>query len=390
MASFVHLCSILFFLTALSETISNNVCLMEQSYEETMKLSEKWDEHITTPALATIITFTGHFRVQDAFKMLQNWITHVEKSGKKTQIVEISIAGKMFAFKVQIAPFGKRQIYIRDRHGSSGMKYIDVYDILEKNKHIIDQRDAASYILVASAAFLDDEKTAAKWEEEYPFLAQTVSYKQHKKIKTKTLREILNEIMVIGQVAEAAAPTKETFTRWMEIIKTEGGTVLEVINKEWKQQAGTIIEHSLQDIKFVDYSRIFQLTGELNAPDLEEKAKQQLTGYDLEYLDYDLLIIARENAIDAGMSEYYSLLKGRKVYEGRVPFADEVFRLTLQRIQSMPDDNENSDKLWRTFFDEFFPMSKKGGTKIGKFDIVFNEWIRNYANSCVKTVKAQE
>ena len=145
MASSIFACLIIVsILTVSSKTIGYNVCLMEESYKETIELSKKWDEHVKMPALATTITFTGHLTVQDTFKMLQNWTMQVEKSGVKTQIVELPIAGKIFPFKIQVAPFGKRQIYIRDRYGQSGMKYDEVYEILEKNKHIVDQRAAAS------------------------------------------------------------------------------------------------------------------------------------------------------------------------------------------------------------------------------------------------------
>ena len=153
------------------------------------------------------------------------------------------------------------------------------------------------------------------------------------------------------------------------------------MEQQWKDEAGLILQHSFQDTKLIDYPKIFQLTGELTSPDLEKNAMEQLTGNDPDYADYDLLITARQNAIDAGMKEYYTLLKGRRVYEGRVPLADEVFRLTLQRIKSMPHDYEDSNKLWRTFFDELFPMSKKGGTQIGRFDIVFNDWISIHMKS---------
>ena len=353
---------------------AKNVLVIQSAFKKQQDLAGKWDELISTEE-GDVLRFRNDnaalkgYKVQDAFVLLQNYST-IAKGEKKMLIVEIQISRQMFRFQIQLARTGKRQIFILGDVKRYGISYQQVFDVLDSSG--IDQREAARYVLEASNTLINDVSTP-DWTRQYLTLLE----KRTKfPIAGRTIRDVLNEIMVIGQVAEAAAPTEEYFDIWMEISDRTTGEVQTTVQQAWRDKLQETPELKATHLQPDRYDELFSLAEELRLPDTKEQAKvkvQKLLGRrSLPASVYNGLQTARVHADEKGQKANEDLLseelkKAGLEREGRVPHADEVFRMTLKRIADTPDGIEVS---WRDYFPVLFPMCQKGGTEIGRYDIV--------------------
>ena len=337
-------------------------------------MAGKWNELISTEG--DVLRFRNDnaalkgYKVQDAFVLLQSYPT-IANGEKKRFTVEIQISRQMFRFQIQLAATGKRQIFILGDVKRYGISYQQVFDVLDDSG--IDQKEAARYVLEASNTLINDVSTP-DWTRQYSTLLEKQT--QYPIARRATIRDILNEIMVIGQVAEAAAPTKAYFDIWMEINDRTTEEVQKIVQQAWRDTLQEVPELKATHLQPDRYDELFSLAEELCVPDTKEQAKvkvQRLLGMQsLPASVYNGLQTARVHVDEKGQKANTDILseelkKAGLEREGRVPHADEVFRMTLKRIADTPDGIEVS---WRDYFPVLFPMCQKGGTEIGRYDIV--------------------
>ncbi len=318
----------------------------------------------------------GSYKVKDAFLLLQNYPIIVGDD-KKLNYVQMPIAGQSYRFGIQpsFRPNVRRQVYIKRNAAEKGIGYEEVFTALDKSG--IDQREAARYILEASITLINDEKPASYWTERYPFLEKPAQLNNLK------MRDVLNEIMVVGQVAEAAAPTEEYFNKWMEISDRTTVRIQTKVQQIWREKAQKVLQQ-FSVSNFQMYEDLFSLAEELSVPDTNtqeaKKKVHELIGVQsVTESVYKGLVKARADAVQKGMEENKKILSEEfknagLTREGRVPFADEAFRLTLRRIANTPD---GITVRWRDYFPHLFPMYTTGGTEIGRYDIIHSKHIRD-------------
>ena len=367
----------------LPEPVVNNVHLVTAAFKKQQHMNNKWNTLIEEAGnnLRFKNENPGLYKVKDAFILLQNYLAKFPDG--RNQLVQIQIGGRVYLFRIQKSGYdnAKRQLYIQHTNGKNGATYEEVFTALDKSG--IDQRDAARYILEASEALINEAQS--DWTTRYPFLDQPIDErpasswtKQHPSLDkppaSRSLVNVLNEIMVVGQVAEAAPPTEAYFSTWMEISESTTGQVQTAVQQAWEAEL-----QKTQSGQFDNYDKLFSLAEELSFPDNKQEATKvkvnSLLG--IQSMDdnsiYEGLKKAREEAIKAGGKKHESLRKKANLKkEGRVPFADEAFRLTLERIS-----RANGPVRWRDYFPHFFPMcAENGGTEIGRYDIIHSKHIR--------------
>ena len=191
-------------------------------------MAEKWNRLITREGneLRFQNGNAGRYKVRHAFILLQNYLSidGLDIKVDKPHIVKIQIGGQPYGFRMELARNnGKRQIYISGDNEEHGVRYRDVFKELDNSYSGIDQREAARYILEASEALINE--APLDWTTRYSFLDKKRCINYPLPIQKRTLRDVLNEIMVVGQVAEAAAPTEEYFNTWMEISDRTTGKI---------------------------------------------------------------------------------------------------------------------------------------------------------------------
>ena len=318
-----------------------------------------------------------NYKVRDAFLLLQNYPIIVGDD-RKLNYVQMPIAGQSYSFGIQpsFRPNVRRQVLIKSIGAKYGIGYEEVFTALDKSG--IDQREAARYILEASNALINDERPALYWTEQYPFLDKPAQLNNLK------MRDVLNEIMIVGQVAEAAAPTEEYFNKWMEISDRTTVRIQTKVQQIWREKSQKVLQQ-FSVSNFQMYEDLFSLAEELSVPDTntqeaKKKVNELIGAQSVPESVYKGLIKARADAVQKGQEENNKTLseefkEAELKREGRAPFADEVFRITLRRIANTP---HGITVRWRDYFPCLFPMHKiGGGTEIGRYDIIHSKHIRD-------------
>ena len=330
---------------------NNNVELVRKAFAKQQEMAKLWDKLITTVEINGNKKYVFKeenargYKVKDAFVLLQNYPSFAEDMNP--HVVEIKIGGETYKFKIQQSD-ALCQILILRAESADKVRYNQFF--------VRGRKDLARYILEASETLINDEQLPSYWTNEYSFLKNPVA------------RDLLNQLMVIGQVAEAAAPTEAYFDKWMEISDNTTEEIQKTVKQTWKSELQKVPELNQSE----NYDELFSLAKELCVPDTREQAKvkmKKLLGkQSLSDEVYKKLKTARDK-VDTKVEEANKEILTRELgtREGRVPYADEVFRSTLKRIADGPIKEE-----WRDYFLYLFPMCKKGGTEIGRCHIIHN------------------
>ena len=342
-----------------SHKIDNNIHYAEEAFEKQKEASNNWENFIEvkgTEEGTTLSLKPNNLTIKGVLTVLQTWRDHVK--GKKCTAT-VPIAGEQYSFTLQKGSQTDEQAF-------KNVLYDHFLSRMDRST-IREQKQVAAYMLEASDANIND--SGIEWEKDYPFL---------KKVE---LRDVCNRMLIQGMVVEATAPSIECFKQLTKMTEQEGSHIKKSMSVQWKDKIDDILEDNYPNSGSVDYDRIFRLVGNLETPDLEKIALEELNWYIGQtknpfYHDYDDLMATRRSVIQDGQDIYFNLLKDDGVCNQGVPFADEVFRLILKRIKEMPDDYDHETNLWRPFLSELFPIHK--GIKPGTFHMFYNEWIRRY------------
>ena len=208
----------------------DNFKLIEEANKKQKEYKKQWDKLIKDGKIVvgteklgsgeerTSYKFTiekaGDLKLRDVFGMLQNWPI-IATDGKAT-FIELPIAGETFKFRISKGLYTPDQIYIKNYEGNNGIAYNEFFRKMEANK-IID-KEVSQFMLELANTKLN-EKTKADWEKKFSFL---------KKDNNQDIKNAIYEIMIVGQVAEAAKPTDDSFADWKnamtEITKVAANT----------------------------------------------------------------------------------------------------------------------------------------------------------------------
>lgn len=240
--------------------------------------------------------------VKDVFIMFQNWPT-MNESIQVT--VTVPIGGNPYTFIiVRGNKYGQITIYNHSSYDPKYFIYATSYkDLFTKvqDDATLDVKQIAAYMLEATEARVYTQETYdGNWVKKYPFLEYEAS-------PQKNLWELLNDIMVIAQVAEAARPEETFFTRWMAAARE--------IYDEVNQHRVHIWAEKLTEL----------------SPSFHNHLDREINRLKLKLSD------AKREARNETREIYYSMLDTNGVryqeFKGRVPCADEIFRKMLTTIK---------------------------------------------------------
>ena len=238
---------------------NNNVELVRKAFAKQQEMAKLWDKLITTVEINGNKKYVFKeenargYKVKDAFVLLQNYPSFAEDMNP--HVVEIKIGGEMYKFKIQKSDRGRCQILILSSlilSAEPGAADKVRYD----HFFVRGEKEFARYILEASETLINDKQLPSYWTDKYSFLKPAV-------------RDLLNQLMVIGQVAEAAAPTKAYFDIWMEISDNTTEEIQKTVKQTWKSELQKVPELNQSE----NYDELFSLAKELCVPDTREQAK---------------------------------------------------------------------------------------------------------------------
>ncbi|XP_033647599.1 uncharacterized protein LOC117307061 [Asterias rubens] len=192
----------------------------KEAYEKQQKFLEQWNDLVTRGEITRglhktfpIYKFEGEtvqkMKVKDIFCMLQNWLhLHTDSTHR---FVEMNIGGKSYRFRIHLNLFGKSHIVIKNEEGQSPTKYETIFEQFDKFKGNI--KEIAEAMLKSSNEPMNAQ---TKWS-----------------VGDEETREVMREMMVITQVAEAARPTEQSYNALLRIMDTvtEEATWKEEVNK---------------------------------------------------------------------------------------------------------------------------------------------------------------
>ncbi len=320
----------------------------------------------------------GKLKVHEFFRLLQHWGVTVKNHDHS--FIKLKIGGELYTFRIYLAANGNNQILINNKDGNAVIAY---KQFLEKVKELnLDVRKVAKYMLEASKAPLNDK--SKKWNSDYKFLNEAVQFKG----KSVKMRELANEILVVGQVAEAAKPSNAYMKEWKKGIREIKRKEIEKSTANWeKRMVKAFKEFTISPSAPKEYKKIFELAAELNKPH-ESTIKDILKGRMIELMGdlpgvksnkrnkfVNKLIENAAAVVKTTRNSFVNSLRelvGVGKLSGRVPGMDVAFRGMLEEIVNLPE-SAITDTLLEDYFKHFFSISIE--TKYGRFDMTFNNYI---------------
>ena len=349
----------------------NNFDLIEKAHKKQIEAKKEWDrliedgtiqvgkEKLSSKGTRPIYKFSaGKMNVKDVFRMLQNWPIISAEEKINLAFIEIPIAGDKYTFRISQDLFKNGQIYITPKKGGKGISYKDFFRTIRKQK--TRNAEIAKFMLHVAETEVGSEKPAAAWKEEYTFL------------KKENVKNDVFEIMVVGQVAEAARPSDKSFDEWRKANKLLNNPVLKTRETKWKEEIDAIFKANKISIEQSKYKELFDLavdwTGAIPAGAEKEKVLKQILGkkeakkIEGKEVDsfYQKIVKSVKTVTQSEMIEYKKLTYSKS---GRVPLSDDVFRETLKVVTEQGNFEQPFKELFKIHLT----------TNEGRYDTIYNK-----------------
>ena len=289
-------------------------------------------------------------KVKEIFTMLQNWL-RVIPDDRSHRFVEMNLGGEDYRFRLHQGRSG--QILVSTEAGSL-TEYEDIANILDEDNSKVSE--IADHILTSSNEPMNAQTS---WPADIG----------------APVAEKMRALMVISQVAEAARPSDEGYTKLQ-------GVMDDVLNFEtlkeseiWKRDMEKNIENLRREHKQID-ERLF--TTVLENPMLQNAARDVVNGASddifLNLLPEEFSPPVKTKLLNAGKKvietanksarrRFNGKIRGLKPKNGRIPGADKTIRSVLGKLA------KSEAPSFRKAFEKDFVLSKKGGTQLARKDI---------------------
>ncbi len=201
----------------------------------------------------------SRMKLSDAFKLLQNW-NQIEPEGGKQKFFELNIGGEDYIFR--LAKDKNNQIMVYDEKGAAP-KYNDIFNYFQaqESAKVTTQEAIAKEIL---------RSTGEELGSQTPF-----SFGSAKELKKR-----MRDLMVVGQVAEAASMSDESFYHMEEKFHKVELFYAETRNTFWKSETEENFNNENRKIYTTnnEYENLFKLSEELRVapPDKKDELKDQI------------------------------------------------------------------------------------------------------------------
>ena len=198
-------------------------------------------------------------QLSDAFKLLQNW-NLIEESVNKQKFFELNIAGEDYIFRLKRDR--NNQIMVYDEKGAAP-KYDDIFKYFKSQEAagVTTQDEIAKQILNSAREEIGKQSS-------FTFAS------------AEKLKKGMRDLMIVGQVAEAASMTDEYFNHLEENFHEAEIFKAETRNSFWKSESEEKFNNENRKIydTDADYEDLYQLSEELRiaSPEKEKELKDKI------------------------------------------------------------------------------------------------------------------
>lgn len=339
----------------------NNCDVLERRRTARLKFVESKRTKDSYTVSGDVINFNGPtaglLRVADACVVLQHMSRTFVRS---SYTVKMFVAGREVSFCATNCRARRDQILIK--FGQRTPRYSDMLSVIDS----VDGRKAARYVLEANRTIVASDSTSpAYWTEKFGF--------------PKNVEQALTEIMIVAQVAEAAVQSDYFFRLWTLSARQCSELVRDKVEKTSRELMMLVPTSS--DVSYRNFMRVASVAdehwNEHVVADFAESIGTCRETADVTRFSTGLAT-AREAAISSGFHVFTHnlnavLCKNDTCRNGRVPFADVLFRQTLRVVASSP---EKCDASWRYFMGKYCKFHETGGTERGRFHVLFDDFVK--------------
>ena len=291
-------------------------------------------------------------KVKEIFLMLQNWV-RIMPNDQRHRFIEMDLGGEPFRFRFQ--KFHGQILVYTEHRGLT--KYNDISNVL-------DNSEVSNKVLAREMLRSSNE----------PLNAQT----SWTAASDANVKEKMRMLMIISQVAEAARPSDESYTKLMEIMAETLKFEISSENTIWERDINNELKELKTQLPEDTFNNLRASLLHENNIMLQQAARNVIEGRASENNFFNLLpeepsltpdiknsilevakaVVKKANENAEG--KFNAKISGYSPKNGRIPGADGTIRSILQSIA------EGDIATFNEAFNEHFIQSKKGGTQLAR------------------------